>query len=520
MQGIFYSKERSAQQPLDPDALNSVADWFGTKYVFLHPDFDPIDLYQAAGWELQYADSGVQLWHKPDAPEMATVSNRPAVLVIGKPETGAYMNIFRLANEGLLPYERAILVEGSSFVDDYDVDDLSIFDAILLYGYDYRDSQKAWDILLSYVRNGGGIFVDTGWEFNLPEWEFENAPTVLPLKQMTWTDYGMTPDYELGSSAIAGNVDVGLFKPLIWEGQPWTLSGSQNSDLRDWGEVVLSASGRPLVVAGQLGEGKVVWSGMNLIAHAQYLGPNEEELGMLSNLISWLLADTGAPVDILPGVVRETPDAVTFEIPALGNGSHWLIWREAYYKNWQAYEFDDVTRRETPIYKAGPGFSLIPLSPDSAATTISLEWEPSAFERISVYTTLFGIFLLVAIFMDGLVLSGNGLTWIKIAILTRIPRPFLGLGPNHEWAARKQDELKEGIGSKPQIVSTLDDAVISPREHESDTRSKLGERTDLQIDASLSDQSQELLASWLENSEHSEDEWAEKLLSGRKTGDK
>lgn len=87
---------------------------------------------------------------------------------------------------------------------------------------------------------------------------------MLPVERIVWTDYGMAQDYVLGFAEAAGTVNAGKFKPLTWEGRPWTVSGAEIQDVRDWGDVVLSAAGPPLIVAGRYGAGKVVWSGLNL----------------------------------------------------------------------------------------------------------------------------------------------------------------------------------------------------------------------------------------------------------------
>src|SRR3989304_1786672 len=87
-----------------------------------------------------------------------------------------------------------------------------------------------------------------------------------------------------------------------WGGKAWNLSGTSRDEVRDWGQVVLSFADRPLIVAGEYGEGRVVWSGMNFIGHAQYLGVNQDELQLFGNLIRWALrGKTGQ--DLTPPIV-------------------------------------------------------------------------------------------------------------------------------------------------------------------------------------------------------------------------
>jgi hypothetical protein len=560
-QNVFYSREDPANESGNPQTLNGLAQWFGTQYVFLNAGQDPIDMYEAAGWERSYEDGILQIWHDPNAPPMATATTRPAVLVVGRPDSDAYMTIFRIANNGMLPYAEALLVEGQPRVDRYTVEQLKLFDAVFLYGYDYRDGTEAWETLAAYVEQGGNLFVDTGWEFWIPEWEFERAPEVLPIERLTWTDYGPATQFDLGAPEIAGGIDVTNFKPLIWEGAPWMLSGAEANDVRDWGRVVLAANGRPLVVAGEYGAGKVVWSGMNLLGHARYGDTNHEELLFLGNLVRWLTG--GRPSQELPAPVirRDYPDAVNLAFTPVPGDVTWLYWREAFYPNWHAFLSDGTSEREVPIYRGGPGFMLMPIESAAPSATVQLRWVPSTAERIAVGLSGLGLLLLVALTLDGLFLQGNGFTWLKIALIMRTPRPFLGEGSNREWAEQKRAELESGhftSDTPPQLVPSQ---AISwwkgdPRAEQvaqghdlhpvaggaqatdaskPESAGPLSAQGDGQrgvsgspahadghqptgapaIEPPSDDIEQALLEAWLNGSGHNDDAWAEKLLSRR-----
>jgi len=51
---------------------------------------------------------------------------------------------------------------------------------------------------------------------------------------------------------------------------------SHTACVRDWGKVVLSAAGQPLIVAGEYGQGRVIRSGRNLILPAN---DNQNDVG-------------------------------------------------------------------------------------------------------------------------------------------------------------------------------------------------------------------------------------------------
>jgi len=546
-QNVFYSRETPATESGNPRSLNDLSQWFGTQYVFLRATDDPVETYQAAGWELTHEDGDLQVWHDPKAPPMATATTRPTVLVVGRPDSDAYMTIFRIANNGMLPYADALLVEGQPRVDRYTLEQLRPFDAVLLYGYDYRDGTEAWETLAAYVNQGGNLFVDTGWEFWIPDWEFERAPEVLPVERLAWTDYGPATQYDLETPEIAGEIDVTKFKPLVWEGSPWMLSGAEANDVRGWGRVVLAANGRPLVVAGEYGAGKVVWSGMNLLGHARYGETNEEELRFLGNLVRWLTG--GRPSQELPAPVirRDNPDSVSLAFtPVLGDVT-WLYWREAFYSNWHAFLTDGGGEREIPIYRGGPGFMLMPIEAATEAATVQLRWIPSSAERVAVIFSGIGVLLLVALVLDGLFLQGNGFTWLKIGLIMRTPKPFLGEGSNREWAEQKRAELEAGQLSPDTPPHLVPSQAISwwsggrdgePEQAEApavagveagdarlaESAGQLpadddGHQPDVApaIETPADEIERALLESWLNGSGHSDDAWAEKLLGRKNT---
>jgi len=511
---VFYSDEVGSAE-----AINELAYWMGIDYALLDLKRDPMAKFDAAQWDVVFEDEGLQIRQDPRGTQLASLSTRPTILVIGDEDKFVYAEIFRLANQGLAPYEEFLLVEGGSRIDTYSIEDLKLFDVLFLHGYQYKDGKKAWDVLTEYVRQGGSLFIDTGWQFVIPEWEFERAPEVLPVSRLTWTNYGQQARYQLQSVEIAGNIQPAEFAPLVWGDDPWSVSGAENEDLRDWGQTILSDGGHPLIVAGELGQGRVVWSGMNLIPHI-IAYDNEEEILFLHNLLSWLGGEPERSDEAAPVVNRSHPDQVNFDLQVIPGDQNWLLWREAYYPDWHAYLVDGGGSREIPIYRGGPGFMLMPIQAVSENASVNLQWEPSLSEKVAGYVSVLGGLFLSAILADGLLLGGNGLSWLKIAALTRIPRPFLGEGSNKEWAERKRRELTEGeLASGPRIYQPSEaipwmrpESEIAPEA--TDPSNSNGQ--DPEVPETI-EENEKLLESWLAETGHSEDAWAERLLSKRPT---
>ncbi len=498
--GIFYSDEYGS-----PKALNDLADWFGIKYVILHPEKDPINKYNAAGWERVSGGEGSEIWYYPEASPLASARVWPTILVIGTPENGAYSQIFRLANEGLAPYNEFLIVEGNDRIDQYSLEELQRFDLLFLHGYKYKNGEKAWSLLNEYVSQGGSLYIDTGWQYEVPEWEFEQAPQVLPITKLFWTNYGQESKYVLENIEIAGDIDPEEFGPMVWEDDPWSVSGANREDLHDWGRIILSNQGHPLIVAGEYGQGRVVWSGMNFVAHL-IAYDNQEEVRLLHNLLDWLSEGIDRVELAPPLVVREHPDSVDFSLDAVSGSTTWLYWREAYYPNWHAYLSESTGEKEIPIYRAGPGFILMPIDTIGESVSIRLEWQLALIEMVAIAASLLGIILLIAIVIDGLFLGGNGLTWIKITFTMRLPKPFLD-ERTHEEA--KEQKLVNNMTSRVDV----EEQEITKGESQSTYEESL-------LEKQLTDEQEELRQAWLENTSHTDDHWAERLLKRNQSNDK
>jgi len=506
LQNVFYSRNVPERELGNTQSLNQAAKWFGTQYVFIHSDDDPIEMYQVAGWELVHEAGKRQIWYNPRVPDLATETSRPAILVIGKPEVDAYMTMFRLANDGMLPYEEALLVKGQPRIDRYTLEALQQFDALILYGYDYKDSRKAWETIASYVEAGGSLFIDTGWQYSIPEWEFEQAPSVLPVDRLTWTNYGMTNAYRIEAAEIAGDIDTSLLDSLVWQGSPWSVSGVELDDVRDWGKVVLSAEGQPIVIAGEYGAGRVVWSGMNLPAHA-WANRNQEEVALLHNLFSWLIEGKDG-VENPVTVTRDYPDRVDFTLKVPADNISWLYWRESFYPNWRAYLIEEGARREIEIFRGGAGFMVMPIEGSSGEIHIELVWETPMIERLATIISLLTSIGLMIFVLDGVLNKGR--LFATVAKPLRLPRKREKPRGSVEWLHDIPTNDASSSEAEHAYPSGLDQTLDHTSSEGSDALDfievvdEIGDREDVELlwqqlkeDGKLSSVSDEEVEKWM-----------------------
>jgi hypothetical protein len=393
---VFYLNDPQYQ---DPKMINDLADWFGINYVFLNSMTDT-ELFQQAGW--QEWPGGKDVWKYPEANPLLEWTTKPKVLVISKFDIRGYDQIFTLANMGMAPFEKSYLIEGKGTIDDYTLKDLQPYDVVVLHGYDYKSRAKAWKLIADYVNQGGNLLVETGWQYTAPDWQAEAAPEVLPLTKLEWMDLGQSGNFVLENSEIGGAVDTNQFFPLVWEGQSWKVSTSGKENLKDWAEVVVSWKNYPLVAAGRYGQGKVVWSGMNLFAHARQREKiSQEEIKLLGNLLSWL----GLEKEVQKYAIsyqRGDPDEVVFYPQEASSEPGTIVWKEAWYRDFKPVLIENSEEEaELSSVRGGPGITVINVPPLTPGERISLKYVTPLGERLAKIVSIGVGIGLVVILIEG-----------------------------------------------------------------------------------------------------------------------
>jgi len=327
------------------------------------------------------------LWKFKEAVGLLRATTKPTVLVIGQDKVDGYFRVFHLANLGVLPYDDALLVKGGPNADAYSSSELKNFDLVVLEGYSYKNRSKGWKILDEYVKNGGSLVVNTGWQYSSADWQLRETADFFPLKTLKWLDPGTERDYEYEGQQIVGEIDISKFGPLIYESKPWHISSSERSDLRDWAKVLLSIKGRPVVAGGEYGLGKVVWMGFDLPGHIGAYQDNEEEIKLYKNLIAYLLEGKQGK-ELEANFVRNYPDKLEIILNASAEQKTAVYWSEAYYPDFKAKFSEDGRFKKIKAYKAGPGMTLFILPKVKSGTKIIYEYKTPLAVIIARLTSL------------------------------------------------------------------------------------------------------------------------------------
>lgn len=373
----------------------------GADSVMLNPrkQAAAVASYRQAGWsELPRApgaDAPVVLLN-PRPSGLAASWERPNLtLVVGTDQTGGqshpYDNIYANAMEGMLPPQRAWLVRGRSpYIDDYSAEELSGFRLLVLQGYRYHDQNRAMRLLSGYARAGGSLYLDSGWQFVTPDWDAAKAPSFWPVERLGWGQ--MNP---LATVTVMGRPDPS-FPKLIYEGVGWGASWSPRA--RPGAQPVISMDGRVVAARWQWGRGRVLWSGMNLIAHLETNASSDggDEMQVVADQFDWLLGgdESGSepqrPLEVhWQGNDAASVDLAASDVPAA------VMFRETLMPGWGVSLVWPGGQRELPILDAGQDFMLVRLDRAPAGSRLVYRFQPPAEVRLGEVLSVLTLLLLL-----------------------------------------------------------------------------------------------------------------------------
>ncbi|MBU1868154.1 hypothetical protein KJ608_01685 [Patescibacteria group bacterium] len=338
-------------------------------------------------------------------------TNAPAVLVIGDAEAhNVLMRIFGSLN---LNSQKAILVQGSPRVGDYSLEELNNFRMVILYRYTKRTQGKDWEMLEKYVGNGGVLFIDTGDEG--PEAEAEQLPALFPISANTREPLGK--EWALkGDQALENwGVDITKFTAPIFDDEPWSFSYAEEEAVDKGTRVILENHGRIIMADTSLGNGSVIWSGMNFPYHI-LREHNTEELRLFEKLLERAVS-TEEPQGFLTGTEfkRVTPEKVVIK----SKDAAAVLFKEAGYEGWRASIKAGGEERRLKIYQAGP------MQPGYMYVRVPSEFRDRDSEVTFIFTGVWRTWLYYAInflgvlFVIDLITGKHG-----IALLTKFTLPL------------------------------------------------------------------------------------------------
>jgi len=277
-------------------------------------------------------------------------------------------------------------VRGTSpYVDDYAASDLSRYSGVILLGYDYHDQSTAWARIGDYVRGGGHLFVETGWQYVDPDWNAGSAPPVLPVQSLRWTT--LDPAAQV---AVQGAADP-AFGRMAYEGGGW--SASAGGALRPGATELVRSGGSVVSASWQAGRGRVLWSGMNLLAHDAGAASADEDR-FVAQQLAWVFGEqqAGAQAAIAPQWTGDGQARLTLQASA---GRTLVLFKESLFPGWSARL--ETPQGSTSVTLAGGEMDFMLATVDSVppGSTLVFTYGPTLLEQGSWYLSAAAVLALV-----------------------------------------------------------------------------------------------------------------------------
>ncbi|GEM_PF-5698488 len=405
--------------------IQSLAKWWGIKLFYIGagdlslPKTDQLtkklSVLQKAGFIEKAVNKSFLTYQVPNPTGLATISNKPLILVIGNnpPYNDGFRSTFYSFNRSMWNYDKAMLVEGKRYVDDYSLEDLKKFDVLVLYGYQTHNKEKSWNMLSKYVEEGGNIFVETGWQYYSQDWgSVDSMPSLLPVSKTEWGEIGTKwNNLKINNDVFGIKPSSNEWADLVWDKKPWKVAASNTDFLREGSSLLVTSNDKIIIAGRTFGAGKVVWSGMNFFGHTAYYA-NEPENEFLSAVFSWFMPNN-IPVEENLNFKRETPDNVIINVDKDIPGNRIVMFKEVAASGWKVFLESGDTKSELTVLKAGPGWKLMLLPQNFKSGRIILTYGRELKDWFYISLSFLTVLGLLIFLTDGF-FKGKILKKIKV----------------------------------------------------------------------------------------------------------
>jgi hypothetical protein len=193
---------------------------------------------------------------------------------------GSSSDVYSVFESLLFSHAPLVLIKGQSpYIDDYSLGELSQYDSLLLFRWASHDRSRGEDLLRSYVEQGGTIFAVGYYQEEMLGRRFYAASSFGNCSQ----GYSVEANSSYADT-IFHNVNTTDFAPAIYSEGPWQYCAIENSS-----NVVMRIDGKPVLAVDQVGKGKVIWLGFNILTHIWFY-LNQQEAQLIRNTVEYALA--------------------------------------------------------------------------------------------------------------------------------------------------------------------------------------------------------------------------------------
>lgn len=407
-------------------ALNNTlyfVDWYAIKYIESGPTMAAFTPLPASFHNNTYIkrderiDSNRKKYNKGDmslhyyeisdayTSQILSATNAQALGIIAS-DIG-YETILRGIADMNVSSKQVIPIKLGQYIDKLATSDLSAMDGLIVYDYKYSNKENAFRLLTDYVKKGGKIFIDTGAEVKEAS-TADALPEIFPVEKTVRKPLGRSWDFELVDKELTAGADFSKFDPPLFDKAPWNISyPPQKEDIRDGANIILKNHDVPVLISYSVGDGLIIWSGVNLPYHV-IRSHNVEEVNFFRNIIG-KLADEIEKSSKVP--IYETEFINPQKRSIAIQGAKGILFKEQAYPGWNAKLTSGRSNQTVKIYKAGPaypGFMYVRLPENTiqqeAKATFSYSGSVIAW-IVSIISFLLVIFIMEEALFNGILLG-------------------------------------------------------------------------------------------------------------------
>lgn len=344
-------------------------DWYGIKYIiqqFPNFNFDKLKEWPRY-FDLVYSNNQanenllVEVYKYFDPKPIIEATNAPTMLVVSDDHT--YQEVWHALSKTDLTSNKLIPIKGQPIIDLYDLDELNRFDLLLLHNFTYIEKEKAFELLDRYVELGGKVIVETSAVLTDTGSEYVFPP--MPVTKVHPGGDYLDWDLAAFDNQISNRVNLQDFGPSTYgDAQPWGYLWAERDEVKEGAKVLLTNYDK-VVMAGLIkGEGKIIWSGLNLFYHLNTY-KSEDEAELLENIFQYLRDDDYEFINQAGELANSHRREIEIEEPGFYEG---VLLKENYFPAWKANIMTDTYDFNADIYQAGPGMMYVDLNPNLAGT--------------------------------------------------------------------------------------------------------------------------------------------------------
>ncbi|MFC1727420.1 hypothetical protein ACFL0Y_02755 [Patescibacteria group bacterium] len=394
----YYMEEVVFRSDESEESADFFLDWYAVRDLFHRP---PSTIQSKGSGRFDrsgYMTEDGLIYRSQKATPILSATNALVAAVVADQES--YDTLVKNLALGNLNSQTVVTYLVGGKLVDLRSANLEQVDLIFLSGFKGSVSSSVAAKLSEFVKNGGRLLI----EKSAVNYDFRHLSDPWPISRVVGGFIGEDERLKAGENPIIKGIDFKELSGLTQEN--WQIE--TGSSLKTWASPVVYYQDQPVVVAGQLGEGLVVWSGLGMF---EYLWGSQEsqELSFLTSIFSNFKA-VGEPVDYQARFINNHRREIEVRTPVKG-----IVFKESFVSNWQAFlGSGNKTLNKLKAYPAGPGMMFVPLPIIDSPMTISLTYKLSLLEILGLLISLLTLMFIFGCWLRSL--GQRSFKWVKAAL--------------------------------------------------------------------------------------------------------